>query len=762
MKKLQLDVTEGMPDTFPIDSTLSFAPFVTYLKARVAEEKDAIKQTLYQQVLERFEAQPPEEEMARMVHTCLSPSLLAKNESIWGICPPLRPVITFATDGLLLLVKNWKDELFSRRPEDFRKERLQQIYAFILRRLYNFQPPVRSVKYHAYSNPETGLMQYYTVNVNPDFIDVEPIGELPAVDFSSLHSRLNNGEGYEILENVIPLRMFRFKGISILTVTDVTALQAVENIRKIRLSRTPGDNTATYRHVIQSLKTLVGNPNVEFDLFTFVRVNGKLVYGYEKGGTGILYKVWGEEALTPEQFQAQAEGYARRPNSFFSRNLAKEDLVQNAWLKKFIDHGVGSLSLSPVFYDHTLVGVLCMHTWGKERFDERLLALIEPAIGAIAQLLQIYVDEFNMEIDTIIKEKFTSIQPAVQWKFNEAAWQYLLRRKKNEPMPEADPIIFNAVYPLYGAVDIRNSTTERNLAIKADMEQQLQLLSNTLAAIGLQHHSSLLDGMQFACRNWQQSLQQEALGTMDESNINHFLQQEALPFLQHMVTQHPDVQPHFDAYLAGDTAVDTHKSALELSMQMLNNRINSYLEKEKEQLQLSYPCYFEKFRTDGIEYDIYIGQSIVPDQPFSPFHLKNVRLWQLSSMAEIARLTNSLLPQMPKALHTTQLIFVHNQTIDISFRPDERKFDVEGAYNIRYQMIKKRIDKVHIRGTEERLTQPGTIALIYFNRKEIEDYIPFIQYLQEKNVLQNELEDLLLEDLQGLSGLKALRVKVVL
>jgi hypothetical protein len=87
---------------------------------------------------------------------------------------------------------------------------------------------------------------------------------------------------------------------------------------------------------------------------------------------------------------------------------------------------------------------------------------------------------------------------------------------------------------------------------------------------------------------------------------------------------------------------------------------------------------------------------------------------------------------------------------------------VEGAYNIRYQMIKKRIDKVHIRNTEERLTQPGKIALIYTDADDVVDFIPFIHYLQESGDLLPELEELELEDLQGLTGLKALRVGVAL
>src|SRR5262249_52281792 len=132
----------------------------------------------------------------------------------------------------------------------------------------------------------------------------------------------------------------------------------------------------------------------------------------------------------------------------------------------------------------------------------------------------------------------------------------------------------------------------------------------------------------------------------------------------------------------------------------------------------------------------------------------------LHSMATIARMTNDLLQEIPVPLQTTQLIFVHDKTIDISFRTDERRFDVEGAYNIRYQMIKKRIDKVHVRYTGERLTQPGTLAIIYFNHSGLDDYLPYLEYLQETGVFHPVIEELELEELQGVSGLRALRIRI--
>ena len=126
----------------------------------------------------------------------------------------------------------------------------------------------------------------------------------------------------------------------------------------------------------------------------------------------------------------------------------------------------------------------------------------------------------------------------------------------------------------------------------------------------------------------------------------------------------------------------------------------------------------------------------------------------------MARLTHRLLPQLPLPLRTTQLILVHSHPVDTPFRQDERRFDVEGSYSIRYEVLKKRIDKAHIEGTLERLTQPDTIALVYTHSAELTDYLPAIASLQDRGMLQPGIDYLDIEPLQGVTNLKALRVQV--
>jgi len=129
-------------------------------------------------------------------------------------------------------------------------------------------------------------------------------------------------------------------------------------------------------------------------------------------------------------------------------------------------------------------------------------------------------------------------------------------------------------------------------------------------------------------------------------------------------------------------------------------------------------------------------------------------------MAGVVWEMNKLRPQLEVPLETAHLVLVQSAPLSIRFRIDEKKFDVDGAYNIRYEIVKKRIDKVRIASTNERLTQPGMIAIVYSQEEEAEEYTRFLDYLQAAGYLEPGVEYLQLEQLQGVHGLKALRVRV--
>jgi len=129
-------------------------------------------------------------------------------------------------------------------------------------------------------------------------------------------------------------------------------------------------------------------------------------------------------------------------------------------------------------------------------------------------------------------------------------------------------------------------------------------------------------------------------------------------------------------------------------------------------------------------------------------------------MFEMENIAFKARKEMNHELRVASLILVHSNPLSIKFRMDEKQFDVDGAYNIRYEIIKKRIDKANIKGTKDRLTVPGKIAIVYSQDKDAREYLKYIKYLQSKSYF-GKVEQLEIEDLLGISGLKALRVEVI-
>ena len=766
-----------------MDSHLSFKGFIDFLKNRKLHEK-TMKVKYLEFLVNHFEHRlqgnyrmeveqvAQYEDLLELMYSTLFPAIEEESQNFWALSIPLQPVIFYGTDPFYDML--WDRESGRLRAsmidEDSKVRKrinLKLVYGLLLKRLYN-QPFYHSSSLiRSFRNEASGILNYYRLNIDTRFIEVFPKGPLPEWDSSILQSHLPVPQVMETLMQQLPLTLFRFEGIAAITVTDITKEHVVDTIKNIILNPMSGCGAdAYYENVIHSLKSLVGSNVIDFGLMPFLKINDRPVFPDDGCTYSLLVEAARQFGDVEKTYVTMTEKYLEDPKQLFYENLELEEVTEEKpFLKVLRKNGVKAYALLPIFSNNRAVGVLEVSTKQAEVLSQDLLSRLDVVLPLLAQLVQQSIDDFEAKVKAVVKENFTSIQPSVEWKFNEAAWHFLRESQEGDHRPVIETIYFKNVYPLYGAVDIRNSTIERNEALRRDLQTQFELLVNTLSSLQKVTNLELVDELIFECRKWQEAIS-GSMTTAEEMDLNTFIQEKVDNFFAHFRATRPDtaevIQPYLEAIDEEHGAAFKNRRELEVSFKLINKTINRQLEAGKVELQKTYPSYFEKFRTDGVEYDIYIGQSIAPHKRFDQIYLRNLRLWQLSSMAAIAQQTHALLPQMPGKLLTTQLIFVHSNSIDISFRRDERRFDVEGGYNIRYQVVKKRIDKVHIRDSNERLTQPGKIAVIYFNDKEAEEYLGYVKYLQEKGILNDDLEEVELEELQGVSGLKAFRVGVKL
>ncbi|GAB2686045.1 hypothetical protein GCM10027037_04680 [Mucilaginibacter koreensis] len=782
MQSSSFYLNKHVVETRLIESELSFEPFIRYLQNRIKTEK-TIRAKLYEYILNEFESNAAclgncfsiddlqddrHKQLLELMYAALTPALANEKDYMWALSTPVPNKVFYSTEAFYDFTMSEqsaevKSPLIANR-DLLQKQYLDYVYRLILKRLYHFTSALSNEIYYSHLNAETKLCRYYKIHVDTNFIDIEVKGELPELTFETIEPYLHDEAGVEALMEILPLQLFKFKGFAVITLQDVTARHAIDEIRNAIIDHGT-DEGKLFEQVIQLLKTLTEDDTIEFGLLPFIKINGEPVFDSYMCSHSMVVKATKSLSNAERTFRTIATNFESHPKAVYYSAITEARQEKYQYLKILKQAGVQSYACIPLLYNKHLAGVLEIYSFKQISFAEELLSKIDFTLPLLSQLLQNSLDHFNAKVDQVIKDNFTSLQPSVQWKFNEAAWNYLQQQRGKRSNLKIETVEFKDVFPLYGAIDIRNSTQERNNAMQQDMSNALTSLLTVLNR--LQHYieEDRLNYLLTKTNQWLSKIS-ESVNTNDKLRIDQFLENEVKATLTSVKESYTaDTAELIDEFIAAirmdsEGPVYAHQNQLETSIQLINTSINKYLEQAQPQLQEIYPSFFEKFRTDGVEYDIYVGQSIAPDQAFNRKILEQVRVWQLTSMVDIARLTHSLQQQMPVKLQTTQLVFIHSNPIDINFRNDERRFDVEGVYNIRYEVVKKRIDKVLVKGKDERLTQPGKIALVYLTKTEAKEYRRYIQQLQKQNLLAPELEELELEEIQDVKGLKALRVTV--
>jgi hypothetical protein len=758
------------------NSVLSLQPLVMVLKKMIAEGKPGAKR-LYQGLLDEIEATPellhPIEDSAvlqkhgLLIETLLTtifPPSSTTNQGIYAICFPFQAETVYTSPAFTdLFLKDTSNAISipdHKTNINIAKANLSLAYNIILSKFYSLPVPITATSVHPFTDPETGLTKYYELNLNAEFVDVKCINSDYAIPAGfSPHRTIETEE----LKELFPLENFLFQGFMVIDVTDVTEEQVIIEIKNALLNINAFTDVEVYYELQQHVQSLIGLKNIRIGITPFFKKNNYYLYTEAHYKNSILFK---NEAVinNKDEISDQCQDTFRFSNQSILYEILNESSSRfKDLLKYYYEQAIKSLILCPLKReDGELIGLLEIASETKGRLQFHHLAKIQPAIQLFTLALEKTNESLEMQIDKTIKEHFTAIQPAVEWKFTEAAFNYLQYQQISE-LARMPVISFEDVYPLYGSIDVRNSSLERSQSIQQDLLEQLNMAKDVLKKADKIMDFPLLKEIQFRIDKYITSTS-DALLSDDEMMIYDFLQNDLDALLKNLRTSKPELKKTIDAYFAALDSqrkiIYNQRGAYEESITRINDVLDRFMDGEQQSAQDVYPHYFERYITDGIEFNIYIGQSISPHKPFNEMYVNNLKLWQLSLLAKAARVTNALEKRLSLPLQTTQLILAHSIPLTISFRRKERKFDVDGAYNIRYEIVKKRIDKVHLKDSEERLTQPGKISIVYSQQKELTEYLEYIEFLQKEGLLGNNVEHLELEDTQGISGLKAIRVDV--
>lgn len=753
---------------------LSFKPLIDYL-SRSADASRVYRSCLGEDI-EQIQKQAPElfrpiedlsvlqrhRERVERLMSLVFPPVFRESEAVAAMIPFTGEPF-FASPRFEKLFLDDNHHLrgqFNRDLKSLGRGRLIRGYLFILEQLYGIHQEFNYPINRIVPDPKTGLERHYKLEMDFSFVRALPAKGAPTLSTEQQHQVREHLTEPEILRRILPPENFELHGFVVLRAMECTTTEILLALERDLIDQEAIVSPGGFLNLQQRLRTLFGRPDLVATVAAFQDDQVLLI---NSGAEMIQHCIFQDSQHLPK---------SRFEGTPFAEAIEQNRIVRVADLNdypfpethdKHHTHAQSrSLMVAPLTSQGEAIGTLSIgspYPGGLEPLDALVMEQIQPLFSmALSKAL----DNLENQVQRVIKEQWTAIHPTVEWRFRKATLNHLENLRRGEKA-EMEPIVFDGVYPVYGVSDIRGSTDERNRAIQKDLDNHLKLALKIGQLANSARPMLILQELTRRVEDWIQRIK-KGLKSGDELTVAAFLRHEIEAIFPQLKQYGPKVLRAIERYQA---AVDPRVGSVyslrkdfEESVALLNDRLAAYLDREEKDLQKIFPHYFERHRTDGVDYLIYLGQSLTERGDYSDLYLKDFRLWQLKTAAGMAWHTHQLKPALKVPLDTAHLVLVQNAPLSIRFRSDEKRFDVDGAYDTRNEIIKSRLDKAVIQGREERLTQPHKIAVVYSHPQEGLEMRRHIRFLQSAGYLTDELEALDLAAMPGVQGLKALRVGV--
>jgi hypothetical protein len=574
------------------------------------------------------------------------------------------------------------------------------------------------------------------------------LAQMPLAD---LEAQLNNPNYLEQFEQRLNLKNYQVQGRLLLEGFDITVQETIRRITQLLIDRDSILHSQKFQQVNQQVRSLFRSQNtviltiekeqIRVFMGTVKHELDAAVYPLEMvQQTHVMRAIESNQVITVPDLSLDAR-------TDFGRQLVEQG-TRSLLLIPLVSRSQGSRQAPS--WQPQVIGLVGLLSDRPNNFDGLDCVYAQHLIPAFTRALASAQRQ-------IVQQRFiTNIHPAVEWRFMQEA------ERRSLGLP-AEPIVFSSVSPLYGISDIRGSSDARNRAIQADLLEQLHLGLAIADAVCAAQDSALTQQLRLDLQERIQNLQTKI--TVDaEVSETRYLQNHLEVYFDYFAQCGDGAIAAIQAYKAASN--NEHKGIYQAraDYDQLIGKINAILRETWEhwqnRMQQISPHYCDIETTDGIDHMIYAGKSI--DPKFSKFQLRSLRYEQLRAVCDCARSALKFQADYDSTLNVTHLVLVQDSTVDIFHdETTEKLFDVRGTRDTRYEIVKKRIDKAIDEHTQQRITQPGMLTLVYSTTEELDEYQQYLHYLTREGWIDSEQERGTVEPLQGVTGLKFIRVRIL-
>ncbi|MFT3793327.1 GAF domain-containing protein [Flavobacterium sp.] len=609
---------------------------------------------------------------------------------------------------------------------------------------------------------EEGIMKHYRILYNGDFLEVLPTERSIDITSSDVEVLIENFHDIDLWKQKFPMQSWILKGFGIMSLYDATTESAVSNLKTTLLTK-PDDSYSLSDSFEKIFRSIFRIPDLRIGYTALNPEEKKFVVSPFSRNIGSFILGDVEECKCEDMVCNDSLDMLIKERTYVSiadvRKFAK-DTGEEIFAQHLLDQNIQSAIFAPVIKNDKLLGIVEVVSSRNKELNSINAQKMDIVMPYIIDTIDRYYSDVQNMVDAMIQNEYTTIHPSVYWKFRDEALLHINDTRETV----FHEIVFSDVYPLYGQIDIKGSSEMRNTTTKEDIVLQVNLLIEIFEAIFRAKKLPIFEQKIFELQDLASTIESRIKADSEQLVLN-YIKSDINPILKKYkaADEHTNdlIQTYFQKLDLNSGTIYESRKKFDTSLSVINKKMSAILDKKQLEAQSFYPHYYERFKTDGVEHNLYIGKSITNQSDFDMLYLYNLRLWQLQVMCDMENQYHALKTTLPYQMEVTSLLLVFNNPITIRFRMDEKRFDVDGSYNARYEVVKKRIDKANIKGTKERITQKDKITIVYTQQSEEYEYKRYISFLQHKGRLGEEVEFFDVEDLQGVSGLKGIRVQVI-
>lgn len=377
----------------------------------------------------------------------------------------------------------------------------------------------------------TGIIKHYRILYNADFLEVIPTENAPVLSPAEVDQLIDNYDDLALWKEKFPKGAWQMKGFAIMTLFDATVENAVSILKTNLLNNIPGADLQ--KNLASIFKSIFRMPDLRLGFTFFDQGESK----FDNIPKGVKFQSFlmpvDQENNCADILSGRSFKNLIQDHTYYAVSDLDEYLLANPGNRTALymrQQNVQSFVFAPVVKNGVLLGILELVSPQKRVFNTVNAHKLEIVMPFLVDTIDRKISEMQNRIRAVIQNKYTTLHPSVYWKFRREA-QNFIKNTDAGAAYKLKEIVFHDVYPLYGQIDIKDSSITRNQSVKNDLINQVAQLTGLLERLHQYHPVTVAEAHLTDMKEFMEDLS-GGIKADTEQHIKHYLETNIYPLLK--------------------------------------------------------------------------------------------------------------------------------------------------------------------------------------------------------------------------------------